>query len=102
MFKDTLVVALGTAMSRLTGLLRVIVIGVIIGQTALADAFDGANNSPNSIYELLVGGLLAASLVPLFTRFAEDEDEEATQAVVSTSIVVLALATLIAIACAHR
>jgi putative peptidoglycan lipid II flippase len=47
MFKDTLVVAIGTAMSRLTGLLRVIVIGVIIGQTSLADAFDGANNSPN-------------------------------------------------------
>ncbi|MSZ97194.1 MAG: murein biosynthesis integral membrane protein MurJ, partial [Actinobacteria bacterium] len=100
MFKDTLVVAIGTAMSRLTGLLRVVVFGVIIGQTALADAFDGANNSPNSIYELLVGGLLAASLVPLFTRFAEDDDEEATQAVVSTSLVVLAIATLAAIAAA--
>ena len=94
MFKDTLVVAIGTAMSRLTGLLRVVVFGVIIGQTALADAFDGANNSPNSIYELLVGGLLAASLVPLFTRFVEDDDSEATDAVVSTSFVVLALATL--------
>lgn len=97
MFKDTLVVAIGTAMSRLTGLLRVVVLGVIIGQTALADAFDGANNSPNSIYELLVGGLLAASLVPLFTRFAEDEDEEATYAVVTTSLIVLAIATIVAI-----
>lgn len=97
MFKDTLVVALGTAMSRLTGLLRVVVFGVIIGQTALADAFDGANNSPNSIYELLVGGLLAASLVPLFTRFAEDNDEEATQTVVSTSLIVLAIATVLAV-----
>lgn len=100
MFKDTLVVAIGTAMSRLTGLLRVVVFGIIIGQTALADAFDGANNSPNSIYELLVGGLLAASLVPLFTRFTEDEDEEATNAVVSVSVVVLAIATAIAIAAA--
>ena len=97
MFKDTLVVAIGTAMSRLTGLLRVVVFGVIIGQTALADAFDGANNSPNSIYELLVGGLLSASLVPLFTRFAEDEDEEATDAVVSASLIVLAIATVIAV-----
>ncbi|MEY2767928.1 MAG: hypothetical protein RI912_1591, partial [Actinomycetota bacterium] len=97
MFRDTLVVAIGTAMSRLTGLLRVVVFGVIIGQTALADAFDGANNSPNSIYELLVGGLLAASLVPLFTRFAEDEDEEATDAVVSASLIVLAVATVIAV-----
>jgi putative peptidoglycan lipid II flippase len=80
MFKDTLIVAIGTAMSRLTGLLRVVVFGIIIGQTALADAFDGANNSPNSIYELLVGGLLAASLVPLFTRFTEDEDESVAKA----------------------
>jgi putative peptidoglycan lipid II flippase len=100
MFKDTLIVAIGTAMSRLTGLLRVVVFGIIIGQTALADAFDGANNSPNSIYELLVGGLLAASLVPLFTRFAEDDDEEATNAVVSVSLIVLAIATAIAVAAA--
>ena len=100
MFRDTLVVAIGTAMSRLTGLLRVVVFGVIIGQTALADAFDGANNSPNSIYELLVGGLLAASLVPLFTRFAEDEDDEATDAVVSASLIVLAAATVLAVVAA--
>ena len=100
MFKDTLIVAIGTAISRLTGLLRVVVFGIIIGQTALADAFDGANNSPNSIYELLVGGLLAASLVPLFTRFAEDDDEEATNAVVSVSLIVLALATAAAIVAA--
>jgi len=100
MFKDTLIVAIGTAMSRLTGLLRVVVFGIIIGQTALADAFDGANNSPNSIYELLVGGLLAASLVPLFTRFAEDDDDEATNAVVSVSLIVLAIATALAVAAA--
>lgn len=100
MFKDTVIVAIGTAVSRLTGLLRVVVFGVIIGQTALADAFDGANNSPNSIYELLVGGLLAASLVPLFTRFAEDDDQDATDAVVSTSLIVLALATVLAVVAA--
>jgi putative peptidoglycan lipid II flippase len=100
MFKDTLVVAIGTAISRLTGLLRVVVFGIIIGQTALADAFDGANNSPNSIYELLVGGLLAASLVPLFTRFTGDNDEDATNAVVSVSLIVLGIATAVAIALA--
>lgn len=97
MFRDTIVVAIGTAMSRLTGLLRVMVFGIIIGQTALADAFDGANNSPNSIYELLVGGVLAASLVPMFTRLTEDEDEESIQTVISTSLFVLVLATVVAV-----
>lgn len=100
MFRDTLVVALGTAMSRLTGLLRVMVFGVVIGQTALADAFDGANNSPNSIYELLVGGLLAASLVPMFTRFAEDDDQESIDTVISTTLFMLVIATVAAIAAA--
>lgn len=100
MFKDTVIVALGTAASRVTGLLRVIVLGIILGQTALADAFDGANNSPNSIYELIVGGILAASLLPLFTRFAEDKDDEATSAVISVSVIVLFFATALAVVCA--
>lgn len=97
MFRDTLVVAIGTLMSRLTGLLRVIIFGIVIGQTALADAFDGANNSPNSIYELLLGGVLAAGLVPLFTRFEETKDEDARSAVISVSLVLLLIATAIAI-----
>jgi putative peptidoglycan lipid II flippase len=97
MFRDTLVVAVGTLMSRLTGLLRVVIFGIVIGQTALADAFDGANNSPNSIYELLLGGVLAAGLVPLFTRFEETKDDDARSAVISVSVVLLLAATVVAI-----
>ncbi|MSO58960.1 MAG: murein biosynthesis integral membrane protein MurJ [Ilumatobacteraceae bacterium] len=104
MFRDTVIVAIGTAVSRITGLLRIIVFGVIIGQTALADAFDGANNSPNSIYELLVGGVLAAGLVPLFTQLATQEkdsgDDEGTQSVVTVSLIALVLATIVSIAAA--
>ena len=90
-------VALGTLFSRLTGLLRVIVFGIVIGQNALADAYDGANNSPNSIYELLLGGVLSATLVPLFTKHLEDDDEEATDAVVTVAAVVLAAVTAAAV-----
>lgn len=100
MFKDTIVVALGTAASRVTGLARVVVLGVILGQTALADAFDGANNSPNSVYELLVGGVLAATLVPLFTRAFKEGDSDAESSVISTSIIVLAATTVLAMVAA--
>ena len=82
-------VALGTLLSRVTGLLRVIVFGIVIGQNALADAYDGANNSPNSIYELLIGGVLSATLVPLFTAQLEEEDEEATSAVITVSVIAM-------------
>ena len=66
LLRNNAVVALGTGLSRFTGMLRVIVFGVVVGQTALADAYDGANNSPNAVYELLLGGVLSAALVPMF------------------------------------
>jgi putative peptidoglycan lipid II flippase len=90
-------VALGTLLSRLTGLARVVVFGIVIGQNALADAYDGANNSPNSIYELLIGGVLSATLVPLFTSQLEDDDQEATNAVVSVAAIFLAAVTAAAV-----
>jgi putative peptidoglycan lipid II flippase len=107
--RSNVVVALGTAASRITGLARVVVFGIVIGQTALADAYDGANNSPNSIYELILGGVLSATLVPLFTRYLADEqrDDErgrearsATEAVVSVAIVAMAVLTVLAVAAA--
>jgi putative peptidoglycan lipid II flippase len=42
--RSNLVVASGTAVSRLTGLIRIVIFGIIVGQTSLADAFDSANN----------------------------------------------------------
>jgi len=90
-------VALGTLMSRITGLISVIVFGIVIGQNALADAYDGANNSPNSIYELLLGGVLSATLVPLFTEHLERKDDEATDAVVSVAVIGLAALTAAAV-----
>ncbi len=77
-----------------------VVFGIVIGQNALADAYDGANNSPNSIYELLIGGVLSATLVPLFTSQLEDDDEEATNAVVSVAAIFLAAVTAAAVVAA--
>ncbi len=88
--RSNLVVAAGTTVSRITGLARLIVFGIVVGQTALADAFDLANNVPNAIYELLLGGVLAASLVPLFVDLLdEDADRDGIGAVWSTAIVAL-------------
>ncbi|MGE3688441.1 MAG: murein biosynthesis integral membrane protein MurJ [Acidimicrobiia bacterium] len=95
--RSNITVATGTALSRLTGLARVAVFGWVIGQNALADAYDGANNSPNSIYELVLGGVLAATLIPVFVRHVEDEDEDATNAVVSVAVIGLAALTAVAI-----
>ena len=100
--RSNLVVASGTAVSRLTGLIRIVVFGIIVGQTSLADAFDSANNSPNAIYELLIGGVLSASLVALFAQFVERDDFEfkgvkSQDAIISVSAIVLVAITALAV-----
>lgn len=97
LLRNNAVVALGTGLSRLTGMLKVIVFGVIIGQSALADAYDGANNSPNAVYELLLGGVLSAALVPMFSRLLEDEDRESVEAIVGTAIIALTVITAVTV-----
>ncbi|HUF97419.1 MAG TPA: murein biosynthesis integral membrane protein MurJ [Ilumatobacter sp.] len=67
LLRSNLTVAVGTALSRVSGLLRVIVFGYVIGQSALADAYKLSNETPNIIYDLLLGGVLSATLVPLFS-----------------------------------
>ncbi len=98
--KNNIVVATGTALSRLTGLARSVAFAIVIGQTALSDAYNSANNTPNAIYELLLGGVLSASLVPLFAKQAEDHDDEATSAVVSVAVLALTGITLLAVVAA--
>ncbi len=100
--RSNLVVASGTAFSRITGLVRIVIFGMVIGQTALADAFDGANNAPNAIYELFIGGVLSASLVPLFARLVDHDGEgnRDIDAIISTAFYVLVSVTVVAVVAA--
>ena len=110
LLRSNLVVAAGTTLSRLTGLLRVVVFGIIIGKQALADAYLIGNETPNIVYELLLGGVLSATLVPLFTSLlhreepqaagrhaALSEGERATNAVITVTLAALAVVTLLAV-----
>ncbi|MDQ0729089.1 murein biosynthesis integral membrane protein MurJ [Microbacterium sp. W4I20] len=62
--------------SRLTGLLRTIVLVSLIGsnQSAVADAFFVANQLPNSIFSLISVGVLTAVVVPQIVRATADAD----------------------------
>ena len=72
--RSTAVMAAGTLASRLTGLVRnVLFLQLSIG--VLTDAYSVANVSPNLFYELVVGGVLSATLVPLFVRLLAPADE---------------------------
>ena len=97
LLRNNIIVASGTAMSRLTGLIRVYAFARFVGQAAIADAYNAANGSPNAIYELLLGGVLSATLIPIFTKQAEDKDDEATSAVFTVAMIVVTTLTLASI-----
>ena len=97
LLRSNLTVATGTALSRVTGLLRIMVFGWIIGQTALSDAYLIANETPNIVYDLLLGGVLSATLVPLFSAFIETEDDEATNVVITISATLMVALTVVAV-----
>jgi putative peptidoglycan lipid II flippase len=90
LLRSSATVAVGSLLSRITGLVRVYATGRAIGTASwLAGAYNAANNVPNIIYELAVGGVLSASLVPLFVERIESEDREGTSVLVSVAIVSL-------------
>ena len=100
LLRSNVVVASGTALSRITGLLRLIVLGYVLGQTALSDAYLIANETPNIVYDLLLGGLLSATLVPLFSTFVETDDDDATNVILTVSVALMGVLTIVAVVAA--
>lgn len=93
-------VGLGTLLSRVTGLARVGALTYAVGALALADAYNLANTTPNIVYELLLGGVLSATLVPVFVDRFEDGDDEAVNAILTVATVVLVILTIGAVVAA--
>ncbi len=97
--RATFWMAVGTGVSRLTGVLRVVALAAALGPTTLADGYNLANTAPNMLYDVVLGGVLAATFIPVFVdRLSTRSDREAWRAisaVVTLSIVVLAAATVV-------
>ena len=89
LLRSSAVVALGTALSRLTGFGRLAATAYAIGFDRLTDTYTLANTTPNMVYELLLGGVLSATLVPIFVHQHEEGDDEGTSAIVTVSTALL-------------
>ena len=92
--------AAGSVVGRVTGLLRTIAIGAAIGGALLGNDYALANNLPNMVYELLLGGVLSAAVVPMLVRARVDSDDGGqayAQRLLTAATVGLAVATALAI-----
>ena len=96
------IITIATAVSRITGFVRVIVVAAAMGTTFLANTYQTANTAPNLIFELAAAGVLTSIFVLTFveylTRGRSDEGWGAANAMTSVGLVFLVgLAVVVAL-----
>jgi putative peptidoglycan lipid II flippase len=92
--------AVATLVSRITGLVRTMVLAAALGVGLVNDAYNSANTLPNIVYELLLGGVLTSVVVPLLVHAQERDRDGGTayaQRLATLGIAGLLVATAIAI-----
>ncbi|HET7385124.1 MAG TPA: murein biosynthesis integral membrane protein MurJ [Nocardioidaceae bacterium] len=97
------VMAVGTVVSRLSGLVRGALLVAAIGAQLHADVFTIANTIPNMLYILLAGGVFNAVLVPQLVRAMKhdaDEGEGYTNRVITLAGLFLAGVTVVLVVAA--
>ena len=83
-----------TLVSRALGFLRWLVQAATVGTGTVAGAYTTANQLPNTLYEVVVGGVLAATVVPLLAApIAAGRREEVTATASGLLGLVLAVLT---------
>jgi putative peptidoglycan lipid II flippase len=73
--KASRIMAMGTIVSRITGMVRTSLIVAALGTSALSDSFNVGNNLPNMIYTIVAGGAVGAVFVPQLVRAMKDDKD---------------------------
>ncbi|HVV77605.1 MAG TPA: murein biosynthesis integral membrane protein MurJ [Mycobacteriales bacterium] len=92
--------AVGTLASRGTGFIRTVVIAYALGVGAVNNAYTVANTVPNALYDLLLGGILSALVIPLLVQAAHhdtDDGEAFAQRLVTIVATVLTAVAIVAV-----
>jgi putative peptidoglycan lipid II flippase len=105
--KDAAVMAVGTAISRVTGFLRYAALAYVLGltlrfgETNLPSTYNLANSMPNMIYDLVLGGIIASLFIPVFVEYLSTRSKEeawyVASSVTNISMIILAAVTALGI-----
>lgn len=98
---STSIVSAMTLLSRITGLLRDVVLARYFGATLIMDAFIVANRIPNMLRRFFAEGAFSQGFVPVMARYRENHSEEEARrfvdAVAGTLGLILFVVTLIGV-----
>ncbi len=92
--RGSTLVAAGIFLSRIAGLIRNVVLGVVLGaQPGVVDAFSFAMRVPNLLQNLLGEGSLSASFIPVYAKLVEDGKESEADDLAGLVVTMLAIVT---------
>jgi putative peptidoglycan lipid II flippase len=97
--KSSAGMAVGTLVSRGTGFVRTLVLVDVLGTTGVGTAYNNANNLPNTVYYLMLGGVFTSVIVPLLVRAAKrdpDHGEAYAQRIFTLGMLALLGITVVA------
>lgn len=98
--RSTVTMTVLTGISRVTGLLRIVVVGAVLGDTFLGNTYQSTNSIPNLIFEIMAAGVFQAVLVPTVVRHLtagrKERAEEIAGSVLGTALGVLGAVTAVA------
>ncbi len=95
LFKAASTVSLLTLASRITGLVRDLLMAAVFGATGLTDAFNVAFRIPNLFRRLFGEGAFSQAFVPALAHSRERDGAEATHRLINSVATVLAWALLV-------
>ncbi|GAB3655003.1 murein biosynthesis integral membrane protein MurJ [Glycomyces tarimensis] len=73
--RSSLLMGVGSLVSRVTGFGRTVVISAAIGAGLLGNSYTTAQYFPQMIYELVLGGVFASIILPLFVRTHKNDPD---------------------------
>jgi putative peptidoglycan lipid II flippase len=95
LFKSASIVSALTLVSRITGLMRELLIASTFGASALTDAFNVAFRIPNLFRRLFAEGAFSQAFVPVLAASRQKNGDEATHVLMDQAATVLAWALLV-------
>ena len=95
LFKSASIVSLLTLASRVTGLVRELLIASLFGASALTDAFNVAFRIPNLFRRLFAEGAFSQAFVPVLAASKAQHGDDATREVIDHVATVLAWVLLV-------
>lgn len=93
----SLILMAGSLGSRVLGLVREQLIAALYGRTRETDLFTAAARVPTTLYDLLVGGVVTAALVPVITNYLAENPKEGGRLVGTLLIAVTVGLTVVTI-----